>query len=141
MKRTRNILLTFFCLPLLASAVLYICGDFAKVDLTVFYDVSAETQFVLSTFMILLTLALVPLSLRLFKFKSVAADLTERKETALAKWGVLRLLMLGGLLLVNTFLYYAFGYEPTYGYLAVVVLLCMPFVAPTMNRCKSETGQ
>ena len=45
---------------------------------------------------------------------------------------------MGALLVVNTFLYYAFEMEPSYGYLAVVTLLCMPFVIPTMSRCEEE---
>ena len=40
--------------------------------------------------------------------------------------------------MVNTFLYYAFELESTYGYLAVVVLLCMPFIVPTKSRCEAE---
>ena len=52
--------------------------------------------------------------------------------------GMVRLMLMGLLLIVNTFLYYAFEFESAYGYLAVVVLLCMPFVVPTMSRCQAE---
>ena len=138
MRKTRNQLMTLYCVLLTIAATLYICGEFLQLDMVCFYNLSRGVKFVLPTLMILLTLALVPLALRLFKLRRVHQDLIERKEQALAHWGRLRLFVLGGLLVVNTFLYYAFGYEPTYGYLAVVVLLTMPFVLPTLNRCMSE---
>ena len=99
---------------------------------------SRSTQFVCSTTMILLTIGLLPLSLRLFKFKRISDDLRQRQAAALSRWGSLRIGCMGLLLVVNTFLYYAFELDSTYGYLAVVVLLCMPFVVPTMSRCQSE---
>ena len=57
------------------------------------------------------------------------------------KWGTLRLMILGNLLVINTFFYYAFGFEASYGYLAIVVLLSMVFIFPTMNRCIAETSE
>jgi len=140
MTKTRKQLITLYCLLLTIAAALYVCGEFLQLDMTCFDNPSREVQFVLPTLMILVTLALVPLALRLFKFRRVHDDLVSRKAPALARWGRLRLLVLGGLLVVNTFLYYAFAYEPTYGYLAVVVLLTMPFVVPTLNRCNAEVA-
>ena len=49
-----------------------------------------------------------------------------------------KIVVLGLLLVVNTSLYYAFELEASYGYLAVITLLCMPFVIPTMSRCEEE---
>ena len=132
--------MALFCGFLLTAATLYICGEFLQMDMTVWDNPSRSTQFVCSTVMILLTVCLLPLSLRLFKFKRVSEDLQERKAKALDCWGSIRLVVMGMLLVVNTFLYFAFGFESTYGYLAVVTLLCMPFVVPTMERCKAETG-
>ena len=31
------------------------------------------------------------------------------------------------------------GYEPAFGYLAIITALVMPFVVPTMKRCEAET--
>ena len=42
---------------------------------------------------------------------------------------------------MNTLLYYIYGFEPAFGYLAVMVMLTMPFVFPTMSRCKAETEE
>ncbi len=138
MKKTRNLLMTIFSGALLLATLLYILGEFLNVDMGIFAETTREQRFICSTVMILLTIALLPLSLRLFKFKRISNDLQERKAPALAKWGTLRLCVMGALLVVNTFLYYAFEMEPSYGYLAVVTLLCMPFVIPTMSRCEEE---
>ena len=138
MKKTRNILMALFAGFLLTAALLYICGEFLQRDMTLWADATRGQQFVGSTVMILLTIGLLPLSLRLFKFQFVADRLVQRKAPALACWGSVRLVIMGLLLVLNTFFYYAFGFESTYGYLAVVTLLCMPFVFPTMNRCMAE---
>jgi len=138
MKKTQHKLLFLFITPCLSAAILYILGDYADVNLSLFDDASEQTRYAVSTVMILLTLAFIPLSLRLFKFRRVADDLKERKAEALCKWGGLRLILLGGLLVVNTLLYYMFGFEPSLGYLAVITLLAMPFVLPTKNRCEAE---
>lgn len=131
--------MVLYWLLLSGAAVLYLCGDIMDMDLGVFTAASQQERFVVTTVMILLTLALVPLSLRLFRFRRVAADLMSRKEKALAKWGKIRMATLGQLLFVNTALYYLYGYEPSFGYLAIVVLLTMPFIYPSMSRCIAET--
>ena len=41
--------------------------------------------------------------------------------------------------MMNTLLYYFYAFEPAYGYLAVIILLSMPFILPTMSRCEAET--
>ena len=138
MAKTRNLLMALFAGFLLTTALLYICGEFLHVDMGVFAESSRSCQFVCSTTMILLTIGLLPLSLRLFKFKYVSDDLRQNQASALSRWGSIRICCMGLLLVVNTFLYYAFEFESTYGYLAVVVLLCMPFVIPTISRCQSE---
>lgn len=140
MKKTRNILMIIYWLQLLAVAILYICGDYLEFDMAVFASAEdQQTNYYVQMLMILLTLSLVPLALRLFKFKSIHASLMARPAEALMQWGGVRLLILGLLLVINTILYYIYGFEPAYGYLAVMVLLTMPFVLPTMNRCMAET--
>lgn len=138
MKTTQQLLMALFCGFLLAAGVLYVLGEFLQVDMAFLANPSRQTQFLCSTVMILFTISLLPLSLRLFKFRRVNDDLISRKHEALKRWGTIRLSLMGGLLVVNTLLYYAFGFQSTYGYLAVVTLLCMPFVLPTMSRCQAE---
>lgn len=130
--------MALFCAFLLVTTLLYVCGEFFQLDMSLFAGASKQQKFFCSTLMILLTISLLPLSLRLFKFERIRADLLSRQAPALLRWGIVRLMLMGLLLTVNTFLYYAFEFESAYGYLAVVVLLCMPFVVPTMSRCQSE---
>ena len=140
MKKTCNLLMAIFISVLVIPTLLYILGEFLHVDMGIFAEADKEQRFICSTVMILLTIALLPLSLRLFKFRRISEDLQQRQAPALARWGSLRLIIMGMLLVVNTFLYYAFELEASYGYLAVVTLLCMPFVIPTMERCKAEVA-
>lgn len=138
MKRIRNILMTVFCLQLLTAGVLYFLGDWMNVDLAFVSNVDSQTLFIVSTLMILTTLASIPAGLRLFKFSKVASEIKMEGKPALLKWSIIRMVLIGDLLVINTMLYYFFGFEPAFGYLAIVCLLTMPFILPTMSRCKSE---
>ena len=132
--------MTVFWTWLLMSGAVYVCGEFLDIDMGVLaYKHDSRSNYIVQMMMILLTLAVVPLALRLFKFQSVDSALKARPAQALLRWGALRLMMLESVLLVNTLLYYIYGFEPAYGYLAVMVLLTLPFVYPTMSRCKAET--
>ena len=50
---------------------------------------------------------------------------------------ILRLVLLGLPLLLNTFAYYAFMGVP-FGYMAIILFLCLLFVMPTRNRYERE---
>lgn len=140
MKETSLFLSALFTLICVMALALYIGGEFMGMDIAVLSDVSDETRFILQTTAILLSLAVVPLSLKMFSIQKVKADLVEHKAPALKKWGTLRLLMLGVILVGNTLLYYMLGYEPAFGYLAIITALVLPFVVPTMKRCEAETS-
>ena len=138
MKETRNYLSVLFTLVCVIALGLYIGGEFFDMDIAVLSGLSDQTRFILQTAAILLSLAIVPLSLRLFSLPKVRADLLQRKAAALKGWGALRLLMLGVILIGNTLLYYMLGYESAFCYLAIITALVMPFVVPTMKRCEAE---
>lgn len=95
------------------------------------------SEFIFVSLMELLTLGGVFLALRLFKFNKVHDDLVAKKEHALFKWGLLRLALILIPMVGNTYLYYMFM-NTTFGYLAIIQLLSLPFVYPSMSRCKSE---
>ena len=63
-----------------------------------------------------------------------------RQEPALKKWGILRLLLLEVPMFLNTLLYYMFM-QTTYGYLAIIAALSLPFVYPTLGRCMDEVEE
>ena len=59
---------------------------------------------------------------------------------AMMKWGLIRLLIIEVPMLADTLLYYIYM-NTTFGYLGIMLLLCMPFVYPSMNRCIAETTE
>ena len=138
-KQTQRALLNLFWMQLIIPALIYTAGEFFHVDMSLLAGISASARYALTVGAVVLTLALIPLALRLFRFRRVHDDLILRQADALSKWGVIRLCILGDLLLLCTALYYALGYEPAFGWLAVITMLAMPFVYPTMNRCLAET--
>ena len=101
---------------------------------------SKQTEFLAMTGMELTSLAGAFLGLRLFKFQKIHDELVTKKEPALLKWGMLRLLILEVLMVSNTYLYYMYM-NTTFGYLAIILLLCLPFVFPSQSRCIAETTE
>ena len=97
-----------------------------------------QTEFLLTTLMELLTLASVYMALRLFKFEKVHQELVTRKADGLRRWGLIRLAILLLPLPLNTVLYYLFM-NTTFGYMAIILAICLPFVYPSEARCEAET--
>ncbi len=129
---------TIFITIIAITALIYLIGDYLEVDMGFLAGSSETTLYVVETVMVLLTLSLIYLMLRLFKFKRIQNDLYERKEEALVRWGTLRLMLLGALLIGNTLLYYMFDNEANFGHMAVITLLVMPFIYPSAKRCEAE---
>ena len=148
MKQVRNILAAIFWGLLGISvllAVLFECEVLPAGVSTVTVtgsetSTSATVEFLCRFTMEVVTRLGIWLSLRLFKFQRVHADLMTRKEEALKKWGVIRLLLLEVPMLLNTILYYIYM-QTTYGYMAIIAVLCLPFVFPTLSRCEGEVEE
>jgi hypothetical protein len=137
-KISKQLMIIYVLLVVVALAIvlLYECGVLESGRLA---D-SKQTEFVAMSGMELSTLVAAFLGLRLFKFGKIHAELIARKEPALLKWGMLRLLVLEAPMVVNTYLYYIYM-NPTFGYLAIILLLCLPFVFPSQSRCIAETTE
>ena len=99
-----------------------------------------SAEFLTVTFMEMLTICLIPLSLRLFKFKHIHRQLTTGKASKLLVWGTLRMVMLCLPMMVNTLLYYLFM-NVAFGYMALIGLISLTFIYRNMQRCISETSQ
>ena len=97
-----------------------------------------QTEFLLTTLLELLTLASVYMSLRLFKFDKVHQELVTLKADGLRRWGLIRLAILLLPIPLNTVLYYLFM-NTTFGYMAIILAICLPFVYPSEARCEAET--
>ena len=137
MEKTRNILMTVFVSALALAAVVLLAFETGLLEQGTATG-NDQTEFIITVAMELLTLGEVWLALRLFKIKQVQHDLQHRKEEALRKWGALRLILLD-LPLVANILFYELFMATSFGYLAIILLICQPFVFPSMSRCIAET--
>ena len=99
-----------------------------------------QSDFVLTALMEIISLGAAFLGLRLFKFKPIHNDRVSRKEPAMWKWGMARLIILEVPMVINTLLYYIYM-NTTFGYMAIIQFLCLPFVFPSAGRCLAETTE
>ncbi len=139
MRQTQRILIGNFIITIVVVIAFVILFE-TEIIATGLMAGDDEMEFIFTTMMELVTLGFIFLSLRLFKFKFVHADLIARKEVAMLKWGFTRLMLLQAPLWFNTLLYYLYM-NTTFGYLAIILALCLPFVYPSMNRCIAETTE
>lgn len=140
MKQTQTILKLQFWTDLTVTAVMAVLFETEVLSTGLLAGLSPNTELVVTTLVELLSLLLIPVSLKMFKFKPVRQDLVQRKEQALRKWGVVRLGVLFSVLFVNTLLYYIYM-NTAFRYLAIITLLCLPFVYPSRDRCLTETEE
>jgi len=137
MKRTQSILtieIATFVVAALIVVVLFESNTLLEGSLA---D-SKTHEFLVVTAMELLTLCTVPLALRLFKFKSVERSLKENGQQTLLKWGTIRIMLIVVPMLLNVILFYLFG-NVAFGYMAIILFLCLFFIYPTKSRCEAET--
>ena len=139
MEKTQKVLMAFFLGLLAVALLMVVLYETDILEAGVLAD-SKQTEFIATTTMEITTLAGVFLALRLFKFRAIHQNLMSQKAPALLKWGLLRLVLLEGQMLCNTYLYYIYM-APTFGYMAIIQLLCLPFVWPNMERCMAETTE
>lgn len=96
------------------------------------------SEYYVAIVMEIVTICLIPLSLRLFKFKAVRAAFRPDPLRALKRWASIRMAMLTVPMMVNCWLYYQFM-NVAFGYMGIIDLLCLVFVYPSKTRCESET--
>ncbi|MBO5058654.1 MAG: hypothetical protein J6C05_02745 [Prevotella sp.] len=115
-------------------AILYETDVLLAGDLAVAGNESAE--FIATIVMELLTLAAIPLALRLFK---MAGDKI-CDEVSLMRFSLIRLAILLGPLWGNTLLYYLFM-NATFGYMAIITLIAMAFVYPAKQQFQNDGAE
>lgn len=137
MDKTRHILHIEFWVPIavcLALIVLYE-NDWL---LTGSLENEKMLEYNLAIAMELITICLIPVALRLFKFKRIKQSLQSSPEASLRRWGSVRMAMLTVPMMANCWLYYQFM-NVAFGYMGIIGLLCMMFVFPSRTRCEDET--
>ena len=121
MQTIQQKLLLQFWLPVAACLVIIVLSENEA------WQDSKMAEYYSAIVMELLTICLIPIALRLFKFGFVRRRFTASPTRALLRYGSVRLVMLTLPMLVNTFLYYQFM-NVAFGYMAIILLLCMAFV-------------
>lgn len=102
--------------------------------------VGSSSVFLLQVVMEVVSIAVIPVALKLFALGAVRRRLVAGKGTALLRWGTLRIHLLCLPMLVDTYMYYQTMW-PGFGYMAIILLLCLFFVYPSLARCEQETSE
>lgn len=139
MDKTRKTLLIEFWVPIVVCLAIIIPYESDWLMAGPLGD-DKMLEYHVAIVMELVTICLIPFSLRLFKFRKVKQALQGSEPLkALKKWGSVRMLMLTLPMIVNCFLYYQFM-NVAFGYMAIIDLLCMMFVYPSKTRCQQESA-
>jgi hypothetical protein len=97
-------------------------------------------EFIAVSIMELITIASIPLMLRFFKFKKIRRYIDAIQQDSserLFKLSKIRLTVLSDIMFANTIIYYLFM-NVAFGYMAIIELLSMVFIYPSVNRFESE---
>ena len=135
----RRMLLLEFWIPVLICLCIIILYENDLLLSGSWHDNKMDEYYV-AIVMELVTICLIPLSLRLFKFHRVKQDLQTSEGLMLRKWGSVRLLMLTLPMMVNCWLYYQFM-NVAFGYMGIIGLLSLCFVYPSKARCSQEEAE
>ena len=110
---------------MLASVILFETNE----QLTGFLGVTEADEFKLLSVMEMLTLMSIFLMLRLFKFERIARQIEESPQRALPLWTSVRVAVMLVMIAANGLLYYG-TMNTTFGYLAIIMMVSLPFVYP-----------
>ena len=135
-KHVQCVLLAQFLIYILLALLIVLLFE-ADIILPGIIASDQTMQYVLLMLMELLTVACIPLALKLFSMKSVKKRLVAGGNSPLMLFGTLRLAMLGAPIVVNAMLYYL-SLSAAFGYLAILGALCLAFVYPSESRCLNE---
>lgn len=135
--KSHRLLLLEFWIPLLICLCIIISYE-NDILLSGGWHEDKLNEYYVAIVMELITICLIPISLRLFKFGIVKRAFQSSADAALQKWGSIRLLMLTLPMLINCWLYYQFM-NVAFGYMGIIGLLSLCFVYPSKSRCNQET--
>ena len=110
---------------MLAAVILFETTE----QLTGFLGMTEADEFKLLSVMEMLTLMSIFLMLRLFKFERIARQIEESPQRALPLWTSVRVAVMLVMIAANGLLYYG-TMNTTFGYLAIIMMVSLPFVYP-----------
>jgi len=131
----RILQITFY--SIVVTAILLVLLFENNVFSTGLYADNKPADFLFTTILEVLTICCIPLALRLIKDKTMKKYDVPRRMQIYRRKAMLLLLLLGCPLLVNTFLYYLFM-NVAFGYMAIILFLCLLFIIPTKERQQRE---
>ena len=108
---------------MLAAVILFETNE----QLTGFLGMTEADEFKLLSVMEMLTLMSIFLMLRLFKFERIARQIEESPQRALPLWTSVRVAVMLVMIAANGLLYYG-TMNTTFGYLAIIMMVSLPFV-------------
>lgn len=132
MKKTVNILRTLFIASVGIAVVVAALYELDILPSGVLAD-RPQDEFLCTIAMELVTIVFITIALRLFKTKDVDRRLDEGDIKTFKTWSIVRILMITVPLLMNTLLYYIFM-NTTFGYMALILLICLPFIYPATRK-------
>ena len=132
MKKTVNILRTLFIASVGIAVVVAALYELDILPTGVLAD-RPQDEFLCTIAMELVTIVFIPIALRLFKTKDVDRRLDEGDIKTFKTWSIVRILMITVPMLMNTLLYYSFM-NTTFGYIALILLICLPFIYPPTRK-------
>lgn len=136
MKEMRRILLFEFWLTIAISLTLVVLYE-SEVLLPGDFSNNAAAEYYAAIAMELITICLIPLSLRLLKFKAVSRQIARGGLQGFRLWALVRLSMLSIPMTINCWLYYQF-LNTAFGYMGIIGLLSLTFIYPSKARCEQE---
>ena len=139
LRFTQRILMTNFLFMVVLALLLVALYESEILEPT---DMASDVSlmFVLQIIMELLTIVVIPVALKMFSIKVIRKKLIAGKGNTLLPWGTARINMLCLPMLVNIFLYYQ-TMSPAFGYMAIILFLCLFFIYPSIGRCTMETEE
>ena len=132
----QKILMTLFCSELALAVVIIIMYE-TNIILEGGMTGDNSTEFLVTTMMELITIAMIPLALKLFKIEKVAKYIKKKGAEGHYYAAIARMQMLMLPMLANILLYYGFM-KVAFAYLSIILALALIFIIPTKTRCDSE---
>ncbi|MGM9713978.1 MAG: hypothetical protein ACI3Y5_07680 [Prevotella sp.] len=135
-KSKQKNLMTLFCSEVALAAVIILLYE-TNIMLEGGLTGNNSAEFLATTMMELLTIAMIPLALKLFKIEKIAGYIRRKGAEGHYKASVMRMQMIMVPMLINLVLYYGYM-NVAFAYLSIILAISLIFIIPTKTRCDSE---
>lgn len=137
MMKMQKTLMAVYCSCIAAALLIVLAFEAGLLPDGVMAD-DKNAEFAVASAMELVTIVSIPVALRLLKFGFVRKRISSRRQAF--GWVLLRMVVLALLMVANTVLYYLFM-NVAFGYMGIILFLCMFFITPTKDRWLKEFGE